>query len=372
MTTSRLSWAELLSPARRKDLPRDSSEGQAASVCAGADLQEAEQDYDRILSATPTRRLADKTQVFPLEQNDSISTRLTHSLEVSNLARSIGVRIVHDHNHEVFGDLPNGLYVERTVPALLAAAGLAHDLGTPPFGHQGEEAIAQWCSRRTDLPDFTKFDGNCQTFRSLTCLQNVEDNFGLDLTCATLAVLLKYPVFSNDQMVFKKFGIFESERNVANEVWRETGLCEGLRHPLAYVLEACDDIAYSVIDAEDIVKKGYASFNDLMDALASDPCPKTKNVRDLSMCKNRELSSEKLSPQELNELSMQMFRVIAISEMIDSATDAFVRCIDSILRDNLCNRFDLITNSEAADLVGNSRISTNREGSTTQMSLNSG
>ena len=192
MTISRLSWAELLSPARRKDLPRDSNEGQANSVCAG-DCQEVERDYDRILSATPTRRLADKTQVFPLEQNDSISTRLTHSLEVSNLARSIGVRIVHNHKHEVFGDLPSGLYVERTVPALLAAAGLAHDLGTPPFGHQGEEAIAQWCSRRTDLPDFTEFDGNCQTFRLLTRLQNVKDDFGLDLTCATLAVLLKYP-----------------------------------------------------------------------------------------------------------------------------------------------------------------------------------
>lgn len=316
------------------------------------DRQEAERDYDRILYATPTRRLADKTQVFPLDQNDSVSTRLTHSHEVSNLARSIGVRIVHNHNHkhEVFGNLPSDLYVERTVPALLAAAGLAHDLGTPPFGHQGEETVKRWCRQRTDLLDFTEFDGNCQTFRLLTRLQNAKGDFGLDLTCATLAVLLKYPVFSNDSMAFKKFGIFESERNVANEVWRETGLCEGMRHPLAYILEACDDIAYSVADAEDIVKKGFASFNDLMDALASAPSPKTTNVRDRSMCKNREICSKNLNPQELNELSMQMFRVIAISEMVSSATDTFVSHIDSILCGDSCNRFELIANSEAADL----------------------
>ena len=350
MTTSSLSWAELLSPTRRKDIPRHSSEGRADPVGTGVDRSEAERDYDRILYATPTRRLADKTQIFPLDQNDSISTRLTHSHEVSNLARSIGARIVHDHKHDVFGNLPNDLCVERTVPALLAAAGLAHDLGTPPFGHQGEKTIAQWCSLRTDLPDFTAFDGNCQTFRLLTRLQILNDDFGLDLTCATLAVLLKYPVFSNNQMMFKKFGIFESERNVANEVWRETGLHEGMRHPLAYVLEACDDIAYSVTDAEDIVKKGLASFSDLMDTLAKDPCEKTKNVRDLSMCKNMEIRSEKLNPHELDEVSMQMFRAIAISEMIASATDTFVRHIDPILRGDLCDHFELIANSDAGDL----------------------
>ena len=343
---------QLLSPKRRKELPRNGSEGQAESVGTGVGRQDAERDYDRILFATPTRRLADKTQVFPLEPNDSVRTRLTHSHEVSNLARSIGVRIVHNHKEQVFGDLPGDLCVERTVPALLAAVGLAHDLGNPPFGHQGEKTIAQWCSQRTNLPDFIAFDGNCQTFRLLTRLQILNDDFGLNLTCATLAALLKYPVLSNNQMGFKKFGIFESERNVANEVWRETGLCEGVRHPLAYVLEVCDDIAYSVIDAEDIVKKGFASFNDLMDALASNPSPKTKDVQNRSICKNREFRSEKLSPHELNELSMQMFRVISISEMIVSATETFVDRIDSILRGDLCNRFELIANSEAADLCG--------------------
>ena len=109
---------------------------------------------------------------------------------------------------------------------------------------------------------FLRFDGNPQTFRLLTRLQVLNDEFGLNLTVATLAALMKYPSLhdSKEHGGFKKFGIFESERSIAMEVWKETGLQEGLRHPFAYIMEACDDIAYSVIDAEDTVKKGYASF----------------------------------------------------------------------------------------------------------------
>ena len=135
----KLDWKELLCPMRRKKI-----HGSSESIGTGVGREEIERDYDRILFAAPTRRLADKTQVFPMEKNDSIRTRLTHSHEVSNLARSIGTRLVYDHRKEVFADCADDLKVERTVPSLLAAVGLAHDLGNPPFGHQGEVAMGRW------------------------------------------------------------------------------------------------------------------------------------------------------------------------------------------------------------------------------------
>ena len=140
-----LSWDKLLNQTRRKDLYRSSE-----SFGTGAGRTESERDYDRILFATPTRRLADKTQVFPMEENDSVRTRLTHSHEVSNLARSIGVRLAFDHAENVFGPKHELLQVKRNVPSMLAAVGLAHDLGNPPFGHQGEIAIQQWFAENFD------------------------------------------------------------------------------------------------------------------------------------------------------------------------------------------------------------------------------
>jgi HD domain len=161
--SSMLTWEKLLNNVRRKDLHQNP---ESAGTAAGR--TEIERDYDRILFSTPTRRLADKTQVFPMEVNDSVRTRLTHSHEVSNLARSIGVRLAFDHAEIVFGAGHERLQVKRNVPALLAAVGLGHDLGNPPFGHQGEIAIQQWFKEGragADVDsDFTGFDGNAQTF----------------------------------------------------------------------------------------------------------------------------------------------------------------------------------------------------------------
>ncbi|MGZ5905642.1 MAG: dGTP triphosphohydrolase, partial [Reyranella sp.] len=164
---------------------------------------EFERDFDRILFSTPVRRLSDKTQVFPLDRNDGVRTRLTHSHEVSNLARSIGSRIARERP-----DAFEGQDLDRTVLPLLGAIGLAHDLGNPPFGHQGEAAISQWFKDRyswifdrkadaedaekiqpiphSHLPEFLAFDGNPQTFRLLTRLQTSIGKAGLDLTAATL------------------------------------------------------------------------------------------------------------------------------------------------------------------------------------------
>ena len=349
MPYSSLSWEKLLTPQRRKTI-----HGGSESSGTGVGREEIERDYDRILFAAPTRRLADKTQVFSQDTNDSVRTRLTHSHEVSNLARSIGVRLVYYHRKEVFGDYAHKGKVERTVPAVLAAAGLAHDLGNPPFGHQGEKSIKQWCSDHTkkveNALDFKGFDGNCQTFRLLTRLQVLNDSYGFNLTCATLATLMKYPVFSKCRRGFEKFGLFETERCAAEDVWKATGLVEGVRHPLAYVMEACDDIAYSVIDAQDIVKKRFASFNDLVDVLDDSKDSLTKCVLAYAREKNREFRKENLSPNELDELSMQMFSVKAIAKMVEAATQTFVSHVKTIMSAAVDQKFRIIDNSEAANL----------------------
>lgn len=350
-----LSWHNLLSHGRRKDKTRHQS------INSAGGRFEIERDFDRILFATPTRRMADKTQVFPLEKNDSVRTRLTHSHEVSNLARSIGVRLAFEFPEEIFGKQHEDLGVKRNVPALLAAIGLAHDIGNPPFGHQGEMSIRTWFEKNnrekfnTALhPDFLHFDGNAQTFRLVTRLQILNDDFGLNLTYATLAALIKYPSFwsSQDKGGYQKSGIFSSEQAIVEEVWEHTGLGIGLRHPITYIMEACDDIAYATMDAEDTVKKGYASFYDLIDHLEhhSDQDPFIEELIRSSKKKNVEFKQESLSSNELNDISMQMLRVKAISLMVTAVVETFVQCCPQLLSQENANGFNLVKASKAANL----------------------
>jgi dGTPase len=305
-----------------------------------------------------------------MEENVAIRNRLTHSHEVSNLARSIGVRIAFEYAEKVFKDDHERLQVKRNVPALLAAVGLAHDLGNPPFGHQGEIAMREWFLENEDKTkqhdDFLEFDGNAQTFRLLTRLQVLNDEYGLNLTVATLAALMKYPSFhdSKDRGGFKKFGVFRSEEKIARDVWAETGLDEGVRHPLAYIMEACDDIAYSVIDAEDTVKKSYASYYDLIDYLQSNAGDDeiVSEVLDASRKKNDEFRKESLSSRELNDISMQMFRVKAIAMMIVAVTNVFVEHVDAIMSGDISKGFELVKNSPCAALCSTLKQFDHRHG----------
>lgn len=357
-----LAWEKLFNHARRKDR---STDRQVADMDKDEVRTEFERDYDRILFSAPVRRLGDKTQVFPLEPNDSIRTRLTHSHEVANLARSIGVKLGF-----ISSIVPDQLLPQRNVPAVLAAIGLAHDLGNSPFGHQGEESIRSWfvANRRRVFSedahgltgamekDFLHFDGNAQTFRLLTRLQILNDNFGLNLTYGTLAALLKYTVPSDKankdsaNASARKHGYFQSERKIVDEVWKETGLVEGLRHPLTYIMEACDDMAYSVLDTEDAVKKGLVSFSDVIAHLrhraGSDAA--TNEVIRKAQSKYDEYRSEKLSPPELNDVSMQMFRVYAIGRMVGDVTDAFEKRVSNILDESY--RGELMFDSASANL----------------------
>jgi dGTPase len=334
MVNNNEAWGKLLNSSRRK---KDGAQTESQSL--EETRTEIERDYDRILFSTPVRRLADKTQVFPLDKNDSVRTRLTHSHEVSNLARSIGTALVFNNN--IAAGVDSSM---RDIPALLAAVGLAHDLGNPPFGHQGESAIQSWFVEHQEkvlsdlkhepqwVNDFVKFEGNAQAFRLVTRLQLLNDNFGLDLTYATLAGLMKYPTASNglngDVAILKKHGFFASEQKIAEQVLEKTGLGLGKRHALAYIMEACDDIAYVVLDVEDAVKKGLASFSDLMSYLRhhgkSDSI--VKNVIENSEKKHIEYrENSHLSPAELNDISMQRFRVYAIGELVKEVRETFIK-----------------------------------------------
>jgi len=336
-----LSWDLLLNEGRRKDKLKN----REISATANGRF-EIERDYDRILFSAPTRRLADKTQVFPLDKNDSVRTRLTHSHEVSTLARSIGLRLVYE-SPELFQGAGSGQFIQRSIPALLAAIGLVHDLGNPPFGHQGEYAIQSWFKTNEDAlfsgdseaaSDFLNFDGNAQTVRLVTKLQILNDHFGLNLTYATLSSLIKYPVSTKNirKDGWKKQGFFKSEQKIIAEVWEETGLSETVRHPLTYIMEACDDIAYSVLDAEDTVKKGLASYYDLIRYLekncAEDPVAVT--VIQAAKAHSSEFEKGSLSPQELNDCSMQMFRVHAITAMVQAVVESFTKLAPSLLAGN--------------------------------------
>lgn len=236
---------------------------------------EFDADYDRIVGSSSVRRLQDKAQVFPLQEDDVARTRLTHSIEVSAMACSMGKAV----GRELEKKYPKEFFPEYTdqLASLLQVAGLIHDLGNPPFGHYGETIIQDWFStwfERTRLlsthpmvltkqeqNDFLYFDGNVQNIRIVSKLQIQNDTYGANFTYATLGTIMKYPWRSDQAPDGKrKFGYFKSEEELANDVRATLGLADKVRHPATYLLEAADDIIYLCDDIEDGVKKGYINW----------------------------------------------------------------------------------------------------------------
>ncbi len=261
-------WLKLLSPERL---------GASTEHAVGhsPDRSRFQQDYDRIVFTSALRRLKDKTQVFPLAQSDYVRTRLTHSLEASCVGRSLGSmvgRAIVDRH---------GLAPEvhpSDFGAVVAAACLAHDIGNPPFGHAGEDAMRAWFASHSaylaglnpdQRADLLNYEGNAQGFRILTHLQNPTNPGGLQLTCAVLATFAKYPRRSHltEPLAGKsarKFGYFQAEAGLFAEVADTVGLiprAEGawFRHPLTFLVEAADDTCYLVVDIEDGVQQGCVS-----------------------------------------------------------------------------------------------------------------
>ncbi|HCA4054136.1 TPA: dNTP triphosphohydrolase, partial [Listeria monocytogenes] len=257
-----MEWTTLLN---RETISRKRNPG-------NGDLRNAfENDYQRIILSASFRRLQDKTQVFPLEKNDFIRTRLTHSLEVSTIAKSMGTLV----GSQIVERNIDPSFTEqniRELSDLLASAGLLHDIGNPPFGHFGETAIRQWFAK--ELPtlkiddisinsllekqmrnDFLHFEGNAQVLRVVTKLHQLfETSYGMNLTSATLNSFVKYPVNSlqinKTHIKSKKMGYFYSEKDIFEKITEQTGT-NGNRHPVTFLLEAADDISYLIADLED-------------------------------------------------------------------------------------------------------------------------
>ncbi len=265
-----LEWEKLLCKSRKRT--SKSSVKAPSSVIV---RNEFEADYDRIIGSSSVRRLQDKAQVFPLQKNDFTRTRLTHSIEVSAMARSLGKAVGRQLEKKI-----DSFSADTTdeLAALLQTAGLIHDLGNPPFGHYGETVIREWFSQwfnsnkflkkevlltDQEKKDFIFFDGNVQNLRIVTKLQVLNDSYGANFTYGTLAAIIKYPWKSDSDNTAqkKKFGYFKSEEQLVREIQEKTGLSDGQRHPATYLLEAADDIIYICDDVEDGVKKGYIPWD---------------------------------------------------------------------------------------------------------------
>lgn len=259
-----------------------------------------QRDYDRLIFSSPFRRLQNKTQVFPLPGSIFVHNRLTHSLEVASVARSMANIFVNTLEH-VQAPILTEVPLVREIGNIVAAAALAHDLGNPAFGHSGEAAIsryftdgdgqiyqkemseAQWC-------DFINFEGNANAIRILTHPLKGKGNDAYALTYSTLASIAKYPCASNagkkkEFLHRKKYGFFQSEQDsfvrIASELQIAKENSEQViykRHPLVYLVEAADDICYSIIDLEDAHRLKILSYEEVKSYLL--PFANSKTIED--------------------------------------------------------------------------------------------
>ncbi|MEM9678930.1 MAG: deoxyguanosinetriphosphate triphosphohydrolase [Bacteroidota bacterium] len=292
-----------------------------------------EVDYDRIIFSSEFRSLQDKTQVVPLSKTDFVHTRLTHSLEVSVVGRSLGrqagKKLIERHPHlqNIHG------YQINDVGAIVAVAALAHDIGNPPFGHSGEKAIGayfktgngqEFKAQLTDkeYQDLCDFEGNANGFKILTESREGREG-GLRLSYATLGAFMKYPKESlpkkpTTHIADKKYGVFQNEKHMFIEIAEELGLKKRssehmsyCRHPLAYLVEAADDICYTIIDFEDGINLGLIQEEYALEYLIN-------LVRDA-------INATKYNALKTTEDRVSYLRALAINTLINEAVDIFMQ-----------------------------------------------
>jgi len=300
-----------------------------------------EVDYDRIIFSSAFRSLQDKTQVIPLSKTDFVHTRLTHSLEVSVVGRSIGrlvgKKIIEKYPHlkEVHG------YHMNDFGAIVAAAALAHDIGNPPFGHSGEKAIGEYFAigkgqqykdqlTPKQWQDLIDFEGNANGFSVLTSSRpGIEGS--LRLSYATLGAFTKYPKESlpkkpTKNIADKKYGFFQSDAAFFKEVAEELGMISNKtggdigyeRHPLAFLVEAADDICYTIIDFEDGINLGLVSEDFALEYLI-------KLVKDT-------IDTSKYQTLTTKEDRISYLRALAIGNLINDAVRVFIENEEAILQ----------------------------------------
>ncbi len=278
-------WTELLCAERLSD----------PSYVEGRNRSIFVQDHDRIVFSAPFRRLANKTQVHPLYENDHIHHRLIHSVEVGSVGRSLAMHIGHWLIEQ--GEIDP--HEDHSLANVVQAACAAHDIGNPPFGHSGEASIGSWFAERFETerglcgaldptlrPEFTAFEGNAQGFRIVTRLEMYRNAGGMRLSKAVLGAFMKYPATAATRtdlpetvrkgyVGLKKFGVFSGEEALFAEVAQGCGLpmeqsASGRwwrRHPLVFVVEAADDICYNIVDLEDAFTSGDLPIDVVRDAL---------------------------------------------------------------------------------------------------------
>lgn len=331
----KMNWNELLSDRR---WGRESEGNDPPARASGTGRRSHfEQDYDRLVFSPAFRRLQNKAQIFPLPGNVFVHNRLTHSLEVSCVGRSLGSK-VSDILEERYGVLPFSSY---DISSIVAAACLAHDMGNPPFGHSGERAISSYFSQGEGLKwrekvlseggrweDFTHFEGNANTFRLLTHRFVGRRPGGFSLTYSTLAAIVKYPYPSTEAISEDKFGFFEPEEEAFGCIAKQLGLISSgsgsasyCRHPLVYLVEAADDICYEVMDLEDAFKLRILSIDEVTELmLAFFESEEQEHMR--------EVVSTIDDPNE----NVAYLRSKTINKLIAEAADTFAQHEEEILQ----------------------------------------
>ncbi|UPT72227.1 MAG: deoxyguanosinetriphosphate triphosphohydrolase [Flavobacterium sp. JAD_PAG50586_2] len=330
-----MNWEQLLSLKRQGDTSKR-LRIEEADTRLGFEV-----DYDRIIFSSAFRSLQDKTQVIPMSKTDFVHTRLTHSLEVSVVGRSIGrlvgKKIIEKYPHlkEIHGFHMNDF------GAIVAAAALAHDIGNPPFGHSGEKAIGeyfaigkgqQYKEHLTDKQwqDLIDFEGNANGFSVLTSSRPGIKG-GLRLSYATLGAFTKYPKESlpkkpTKNIADKKYGFFQSDKEFFQEVAQELGMISNKsgndigyeRHPLAFLVEAADDICYTIIDFEDGINLGLVSEDFALEYLI-------KLVKDT-------IDTAKYQTLTTKEDRISYLRALAIGNLINDAVKVFIENEEAILK----------------------------------------
>ena len=298
-----------------------------------------QQDYDRILFSEPFRRLAQKTQVHPLYDHDHVHHRMIHSMETSSVGRSLGMGVGQKLVER--GSLEPGQ--QHELAGVVQAACLVHDIGNPPFGHSGEESIGDWFAKQFQAgaglaaevaeplrAEFEAFEGNAQGLRIVSQLEMGRQDGGMRLSYATLGAFSKYPCTAaaraasgEDYVGLKKFGVFNGEQALFAEVAQALGLPEETaganrwwrRHPLAFLVEAADDICYRILDIEDAATVGdldRATVTDVLEQITGRP--------------NNSRASEMSVKDRVGLLRAQ-----SIGSAIEAAIAAFIENYDSIM-----------------------------------------
>jgi dGTPase len=304
-----------------------------------------QRDFDRLIFSSAFRRLQNKTQVFPLPGSTFVHNRLTHSLEVASVGRSLGKLIGEELLNNKYIDNQNESFYKYELQNVVAAASLAHDIGNPSFGHSGEKAIANYFKENTDLKvyfkkaeweDLISFEGNANSFRVLTHQFNGKVNGGYQLTYTTLASILKYPCEStaiNDlNKHTKKFSFFQSEKSLASTILNALNINKEAddpliyyRHPFVYLTEAADDICYRIVDFEDAQRLHILPHNDVAEMFLC-------LIKDISKESDKDDSIQNTYDKisDKNE-KIAYLRAKCINTLTLAAADLFIQNADKII-----------------------------------------